>query len=298
MSQLDLFPEMVRPRENQEIKPGAWVLPNFMTEDEQVTLMEQVRQWTDKGWHAPAMPDGKLKLGHKIACLGWNWKPYEYYPSDRPFPIQLHFWAKRAVKAAYGEGAYKDFNPDVAIVNYYQPGESLSLHCDRSEDQQLQDAGSPIVTIGLGDSGVCRQGNCRDKNGPYHDFTMESGDIWVMGGAARKSYHAMLKVVPRTSPITMKAPGRVSITIRQARYIAPPDPNAIKTIPATPDNLQLGDRVVSRTGEFPGHVGWVADIQTRPNIGPVFFVQYQPDGVTYPRLAEYLSKVVDFDGLG
>lgn len=199
-----------------ELRPGAWFVPNFLSLDEQNELLEWVKNWAKTGWYTPAMPDG-TPMNHPIAGLGFRWVPYEYHKSPQPFPARLHFLARRAVRTVIGEAVYPDFAPDACIINWYPPGSSLSLHQDRSEDRSLQTAGSPIVTIALGDAGICRQGNCRDRNGPFNDFEMHSGDLWILSGPSRMAYHAMLRVLPGTAPsgLDWQKAGRVSLTIRQ-----------------------------------------------------------------------------------
>lgn len=290
MQQLSLIPGIGK-RMTKELKPGAWHLVDFLGYDDQQELVDLTRGWTEKGWFTPTMPNG-TPMNHPICGLGWNWKPYEYCPTEREFPLRLYFLAKRAVEAAYGPGAYPDFHPDTAICNWYPPGSSLSLHQDRSEDQELIEAGSPIVTVGLGDTGICRQGNCRDRNGPFDDFEMRSGDVWVMGGPGRQSFHAMLKVLPGTGELKMKS-GRMSITIRQAKAKATapamPAPE-LRTEPATMDNLVVGDRVISAT-RCKGQTGTVVGLVDRPGLDRVVMVQY-PVGPAYPHFLEYLSKVL------
>lgn len=300
-------------RKSRELKPGAWLLVDFLDEADQQDLLEMARAWTDGGWVIPKMPDG-TPMNHPICGLGWKWRPYEYLATDREFPLRLYFLAKRAVRAAFGDDAYPDFTPDTAICNWYPPGSSLSLHQDRSEDRELIEAGSPIVTVSLGDVGVCRQGNCRDRNGPFDDFEMHSGDVWVMAGPSRQAFHAMLRVQKGSSPLQMKSPGRLSITIRQAKVkaIAPvvpvdapglgpdgPDdaqavpgqcPENLVTEPATLENLVVGDRVISAT-RFKGQVGTVVDLVDRPNCNRVVMVQY-PAAPVYPHFLEYLRKVL------
>lgn len=311
-------------RKSRELKPGAWLLVDFLDQADQQDLLEMARAWTDGGWFVPKMPNG-TPMNHPICGLGWNWHPYEYIATEREFPLRLYFLAKRAVRAAFGDDAYSDFVPDTAICNWYPPGSSLALHQDRSEDRELIEAGSPIVTVSLGDIGVCRQGNCRDRNGPFDDFEMHSGDVWVMAGPSRQAFHAMLRVQKGSSPLQMKQPGRLSITIRQAKVkaIAPVEPgpapvvpetasaapglgpdgpdddqdapgqcpgNDLGTEPATLENLVVGDRVISNT-RFKGQVGTVVDLVDRPNCNRVVMVQY-PIGPAYPHFLEYLRKVL------
>ena len=76
-------------------------------------------------------------------------------------------------------------------------------------------AGSPVVTISLGDSCVFRFGNDERPSRPYQDVRLASGDLFVFGGPSRLSYHGVPKVFVGTAPPDLGLHGRVSVTLRQ-----------------------------------------------------------------------------------
>lgn len=104
----------------------------------------------------------------------------------------------------------------MAIINWYSPQAKLGMHQDKSESQVVRNAGSPIISISLGDSCLFRLGNTDSKTGKYQDIELKSGDLFVFGGASRMAFHGVLKIYPRTAPpdLGMRS-GRLNITIRE-----------------------------------------------------------------------------------
>ncbi|XP_018008014.1 nucleic acid dioxygenase ALKBH1-like [Hyalella azteca] len=81
---------------------------------------------------------------------------------------------------------FDEFTAEAAIVNYYLPGTSLCPHTDHSESIYT----APLLSISLGRPCVFLIGG-RDKSVPPSALALRSGDVVVMGGAARLSYHAV-----------------------------------------------------------------------------------------------------------
>ncbi|MBE9178740.1 alpha-ketoglutarate-dependent dioxygenase AlkB [Oculatella sp. LEGE 06141] len=211
--QLDLLP-----RKPAHLAPGCVHIPDWLSLDEQAELVEWLRDWCKGGFWTPTMPNG-TPMNHPLCGLGLNWKPYEYFETDRPFPARLHFLSCRALEKTLPR-YLGDYFPNVAIVNYFPVGSSLGMHQDRSEDSVMRESGSPIVTISLGDSCTFRLGNCQHKDKPHHDIELRSGDVLVMGGESRMAFHGVMKIHANTATASlgMKA-GRLSVTIRQTRRV-------------------------------------------------------------------------------
>lgn len=223
MQQTSLFP-----RAKQQPRPGAIHVPDWLCLDEQQQLLHQCREWAKPpaGLYTPKMPDGK-PLSVRVLCLGWHWYPYSYSKTrddcDRlpckAFPPQLRDLARQALKDTLPQ--YNRFEPDVAIVNWYGAEAKLGMHQDRSEAAIVRDAGSPIISISLGDSCVFRFGNNQTKGAPYQDIELKSGDLFVFGSHERMAYHGVLKIYPGTAPqgLAIKQ-GRLNITIRETGLVA------------------------------------------------------------------------------
>lgn len=158
MHQTSLFP-----RAKHQLASGAIHIPDWLTLEEQQQLLHQCREWAKPpaGLYTPKMADGK-PLSVRVLCLGWHWYPYKYSKtrddSDRlpckSFPPRLNDLAHRALQDTLPQ--YNRFAPDVAIVNWYDSNAKLGMHTDRSESALVRNAGSPIISVSLGDSCLFR----------------------------------------------------------------------------------------------------------------------------------------------
>ncbi len=155
MNQPTLFP-----RQKQQIAPGAVHLPNWLSLEAQRELLAQCREWAKppSGLYTPRMLNGQ-PLSVRVVCLGWHWYPYSYSKtrddSDclpcKPFPPELDRLTRLALEATLLDDQAQ-FQPDVAIVNWYSASAKLGMHQDRSESERVREAGSPIISISLGDA--------------------------------------------------------------------------------------------------------------------------------------------------
>jgi len=219
MNQPTLFP-----CQKQQIAPGAVHIPNWLSLEEQRELLVLCREWAEHpaGLYTPKMLNGQ-PLSVRVVCLGWHWYPYRYSKtrddSDclpcKPFPPELDHLARLALQDPLPE-YQAQFQPDVAIVNWYSAQAKLGMHQDRSESEAVRTAGSPIISISLGDSCLFRFGNTESRSGRHQDIELASGDLFVFGGASRMAFHSVVKIYPGSAPhgLGMRQ-GRLSITIRE-----------------------------------------------------------------------------------
>jgi alkylated DNA repair protein (DNA oxidative demethylase) len=92
------------------------------------------------------------------------------------------------------------------------------MHADREEPSP-----APVVSFSVGDSCVFRFGTPAGRGRPWTDVVLASGDLFVFGGASRRAYHGVPKVLPGTAPGAVGLePGRFNITVRQTG-LADPD---------------------------------------------------------------------------
>jgi alkylated DNA repair protein (DNA oxidative demethylase) len=183
-------------------------------------LVEQFRQWAlpPAGLRHPRVPTGHL-MSVQSVCLGWHWQPYLYSRTAddtdgapvKPLPGDLIDLARRAVTDVATAGDVESFDPDAAIVNFYEPGARLGLHQDGEEPSE-----APVVTISLGDTCTFRMAGVDRRTSPFTDVELRSGDLLVFGGSNRRIYHGVPKVFDGTAPGQLDLPpGRLSITIRE-----------------------------------------------------------------------------------
>lgn len=210
MSQLSLIP-----RQKKILGSGVVHIPDWLTIERQQALLVLLRHWTKGGWFTPVLPNGTA-MRHPIACLGWQWKPYEYFDARVPMPGELIITAVEALIDA-GLDEYLPFSPDTCIINMFPPSSSLGMHQDKSEDRELIDGGSPIITLSLGDTGVFRLASVNAPT-PYQEVELRSGDLIIMSGHSRLAYHSINRIIPDTAPFDLDMkPGRISLTMRRAR---------------------------------------------------------------------------------
>ncbi|HEX9065900.1 MAG TPA: alpha-ketoglutarate-dependent dioxygenase AlkB [Streptosporangiaceae bacterium] len=218
-----------------EIAPGAVHVPGWLSESEQRELVAACRDWArpPAGLRHTAMPSGGT-MSVQTVCLGWHWLPYRYSRTAddvdgapvKPFPGWLAELGRRALAAAYGGEAGGDkagaagYQPDVALINFYDDRAKMGLHADKDERSP-----APVVSLSLGASCVFRFGNAESRGRPWHDITLESGDLFVFGGPARLAYHGVTRTLPGTGPPGIGLPsGRLNITLRESGLDGPSGP--------------------------------------------------------------------------
>jgi len=209
-------------RPQAEIADGAVHVPGWLTKDEQRELVVACRGWArpPAGMRATRMPTGAM-MSVQTVCLGWHWLPYRYSRTAddvdgapvKPFPSMLADLGRRAVADAYADAAAAGaYDPDVALINYYDGKARMGMHADKDERSL-----APVVSLSLGASCVFRFGNQHSRNRPWTDVELESGDLFVFGGPSRLAYHG----VPRTlagvgDPAIGLHAGRLNITLRES----------------------------------------------------------------------------------
>ncbi len=84
----------------------------------------------------------------------------------------------------------------------------MGMHQDNDE----RDMSWPVVSISLGDSALFRIGN-RERGGSTESIWLDSGDIAVLGGAARMLYHGIDRIKFGSSRLLSRG-GRINVTLR------------------------------------------------------------------------------------
>lgn len=101
-----------------------------------------------------------------------------------------------------------DRRPDCCLINLYGDGARMGLHQDRDE----ADFGFPVVSVSLGDEALFRMGG-PTRGGPTQSLWLGSGDVVVMGGAARLSHHGIDRIRFGSSRL-LEGGGRINLTLR------------------------------------------------------------------------------------
>jgi len=101
-----------------------------------------------------------------------------------------------------------DRQPDCCLINYYGEGARMGLHQDKDE----ADFSFPVVSVSLGDDGMFRIGN-QTRAGKTESVWLNSGDVVVMGGDARLTYHGVDRIRFGSSRLLPRG-GRLNLTLR------------------------------------------------------------------------------------
>ena len=97
---------------------------------------------------------------------------------------------------------------DCCLINFYGEGARMGLHQDRDE----ADFSWPVLSISLGDDGLFRIGN-KTRGGKTESVWLSSGDVVLMGGPARLTYHGVDRIRFKSSRL-LPAGGRTNLTLR------------------------------------------------------------------------------------
>jgi alkylated DNA repair protein (DNA oxidative demethylase) len=142
------------------------------------------------GWVSDKAGGYRYQSVHPVTGLPWP-----------PMPaLLLRIWDETSLYPA---------PPEACLVNYYGPGARTGSHRDEDE----QDAAAPVVSISLGDDATFHVGGL-ERSGPKRRLTLRSGDVVVLGGAARMAYHGVDRVHAGTSDLLAQG-GRLNLTLRR-----------------------------------------------------------------------------------
>ena len=99
--------------------------------------------------------------------------------------------------------------PEACLINYYAPSARMGSHRDEDEE----DKAAPVVSISLGDDATFHVGGLR-RSDPKQRLVLRSGDVFVLGGAARLAYHGIDRIHAGTSDLLAEG-GRFNLTLRR-----------------------------------------------------------------------------------
>jgi len=177
----------------------------------QAGLVEDVRDIAKQApMFSPQTPYGRPMSVRMTSAgaVGWyaDRSGYRYaqtHPDGGPWPSipasVLQLWhALTGLKRA----------PDCCLINYYGEGARMGMHQDKDEAS----FDWPVLSVSLGDAGLFRIGNAT-RGGKTESLWLESGDVVVMGGAARLTYHGVDRIRFGSSSLLPKG-GRINLTCR------------------------------------------------------------------------------------
>jgi alkylated DNA repair protein (DNA oxidative demethylase) len=202
---------------------GLRHLPGYLDQVRQRDLLRQVGEVLAVApLYTPTMPrTGKPFSVRMSNCgaLGWvsdqagGYRYQAVHPeTGKPWPpipgLLLEIWR---------ELVDYPLPPEACLINYYAAGARMGSHRDADEE----DVRAPVVSVSLGDDATFHVGGLV-RAGPKQRIVLRSGDVVVLGGAARMAYHGIDRVHPGTSRLLAQG-GRLNLTLRRVRASAAGD---------------------------------------------------------------------------
>lgn len=190
---------------------GFEIYKDFLTPPAQQEMLKDLRAVAKMApVFSPQTPYGKkmsVKMTSAGSC-GWfsdasGYRYVDTHPSGVAWPpipesVQAVWEAVSAVSRA----------PDCCLINFYGENARMGMHQDKDE----ADFQWPVVSISLGDSGLFRIGG-KVRGGSSDSIWLDTGDVVVMGGDARKTYHGVDRIRFKSSTLLPQG-GRINVTLR------------------------------------------------------------------------------------
>jgi alkylated DNA repair protein (DNA oxidative demethylase) len=211
---LELFDQ--DPPWSEEICEGTWLFHGRAIAQESALLAALRQVEASAPFRHMTTPGGHQMSVAMTNCgsVGWvsDRRGYRYQADDpisgRPWPDMPAVFADLARQAALDAG-FAGFDPDVCLINRYQPGAKMGLHQDKDET----DFAFPIVSVSLGLPAVFVLGGSQ-RNDKTQRIPLLHGDVLVWGGVARLRYHGVLTLKPGDHH--QLGPRRINLTFRKA----------------------------------------------------------------------------------
>lgn len=194
---------------------GFRYFPAALTPAEQLSLARDVHEITqDAPLFKPTMPRTGKPFSVAMTNagnLGWvsdkagGYRYQTFHPdTGTPWPampsLLLRLWRTYAEYPA---------PPEACLINFYDSGARMGSHQDRDE----ADLRAPVVSVSLGDDAVFHVGGTK-RSDPKQRMTLRSGDVVVLGKAARLAYHGIDRIVFGSSKLLPQG-GRINLTLRR-----------------------------------------------------------------------------------
>lgn len=190
---------------------GFRILPSYLNEAAQRALVEALRDVVAVApLFSPMTPMGKPMSVRMTSAGRYGWvsdrSGYRYarqHPGGQDWPA-----IPDAVLAIWRALASDARDPDCCLLNYYGEEARMGLHQDRDE----ADFSWPVLSVSLGDEALFRIGG-RTRGDTTVSHWLRSGDVVVMGGDARLTYHGVDRIRFGSSTL-LKGGGRINLTCR------------------------------------------------------------------------------------
>ena len=203
------------------VDDGFVFLPGRLDRVTQETLVSGVLAAVEAApFYTPRLPRTGAAMSvsqTNLGPLGWVTDQAKGYRYESCHPLTGDRWPAMpdALLDLWRDVSGYPAPPEACLVNLYRDGARMGLHVDA--DEIAQDA--PVVSVSLGDTALFRIGGPK-RGDPTRSLRLSSGDVVVLGGAARRCFHGVDRVMAGTSRL-VPGGGRINLTLR--RVTAPHD---------------------------------------------------------------------------
>ncbi|WP_208347075.1 alpha-ketoglutarate-dependent dioxygenase AlkB family protein [Pseudaestuariivita rosea] len=187
------------------------IYKGYLSADEQHAILTDVRTIVrDVPLFQPQTPYGKPMSVQMTSAGKYGWyadrSGYSYrkaHPNGSNWPD-----IPDSILKIWQTVGPKHRQPECCLINYYSENAKMGLHQDRDE----ADFQWPVVSISLGDDALFRIGN-QSRGGSTESIWLKSGDVVVMEGDARLTYHGVDRIRFGSSQLLHNG-GRINLTLR------------------------------------------------------------------------------------
>lgn len=190
---------------------GFEVYKGLMSDEGQKEVVNDLREIIRVApLFSPQTPYGKPMTVRMTSAGTYGWvsdqRGYRYeknHPNGMAWPE-----IPASVLAIWDKVTGLTRRPECCLINFYTAEARMGMHQDKDEAS----FDWPVVSVSLGDDGLFRIGN-PTRGGKTESIWLSSGDVVVMAGAARLTYHGLDRIRPGTSTL-LKDTGRLNLTLR------------------------------------------------------------------------------------
>jgi DNA oxidative demethylase len=197
------------------ILQGFHHIPGYFDTPTQKVLLDDVRRVMNEApLYVPAMPRSGTPLSVQMTnCgpLGWVTDRHGGYRYQRTHPATGRPWPSLPDRLLALWEAVSDYPapPEACLVNYYSHKAKLGSHRDADEANTT----APVISVSLGDDAIFEIGGLK-RGDARERLVLKSGDVVVLGGAARMAFHGVPKILGGTSDLLTEG-GRINLTLRR-----------------------------------------------------------------------------------
>ena len=190
------------------------LVAKFTTADQRL-LLDSIREiFALAPPYRPTMPRTGKPLSVMMTnagSLGWVTDKERGYRYQATHPVTGQPWPPipDVLTQLWADVADYTAQPEACLINVYRAGTRMGSHVDADEEEAL----APVVSVSLGDDAVFHVGGLKRRD-PKTRMVLRSGDVVILGGAARRAYHGVDRIVTGTSDL-IPGGGRINLTLRR-----------------------------------------------------------------------------------